>query len=96
MTKKYLLIIFGLMLFFAMAFIYLDRSSRIGRENQTEAPLTTATPVPWEEASPSAYATDSAVLKIEADLWLIKEKLERVDLDESGLRPPALDLQIKY
>ncbi len=96
MTKKYLLIILGLMLFFAVAFIYLDRSSRIGQENQAEAPLATATPVLWEEASTSAYATDSAVLKIEADLWLVKEKLDKVDLDESGLMPPALDLQIKY
>lgn len=96
MAKKYLLIILALILFFALAFINLYRISQVGQGNQTEAPAISLPTVAWEEASVSAYATDSAVLKIEADLWRLKEKLDRVDLDESGLMPPVLDLQIKY
>jgi hypothetical protein len=60
--------------------------------------LLTPTPTPFEEeiTSPSAYATDSAVLKIEAELKNIDQDLQSTDLKEAGLNPPVLDMEVKF
>lgn len=61
-------------------------------------PTPTSTPTPIEEkiASPSAYATDSAILRVEADLGIIEEKLQSTDLREASLNPPVLDMDINF
>ena len=94
MTRKYLLIIFSLIILFAVFFIYLYRFAENAPETKTELQESALTPIVVPEISPSAYATDSALLKIESDLGLLKEKLERIDLDESALQPPLLDLKV--
>ena len=62
------------------------------------AALPSPTPTPFEEkiASPSAYATDSAVLKVESELKSIDEKLQSTDLKEAGLNPPVLDMDVNF
>jgi hypothetical protein len=64
----------------------------------TPTPQPTATPTPFVEtiASPSAYATDSAVLKIESDIKDIEDQLQNVDLKDNNLLPPALNLNINF
>lgn len=58
----------------------------------------TPTPTPLEEriTSPSAYATDSAILKIESDLKTLDQNLQATDLKEAALNPPVLDMQINF
>ena len=47
-------------------------------------------------ASPSAYADDETILKIEEDLKNLENDLNNVDLNENSLLPPNLDLQVEY
>lgn len=58
--------------------------------------LPVSTPTPFEEkiTSPSIYATDSAILKIEAELKTIDQDLQSTDLKEAGLNPPVLDMEV--
>lgn len=60
--------------------------------------LPVSTPTPFEEkiTSPSIYATDSAILKIEAELKTIDQNLQSTDLKEAGLNPPVLDMEVKF
>ena len=66
--------------------------------SQPPPPLSTPTPTPFEEkiSSPSAYATDSAILKIEATLKAIEKELQTIDLKEASLNPPILDMNVKF
>lgn len=61
-------------------------------------PAPTPTPTPFEEkiASPSAYATDSAILRIEGELEILEEKLLSTDLRETALNPPVLDMDVNF
>lgn len=61
-------------------------------------PLPAPSPTPAEEkiASPSAYATDSAILKIEEEIEAIEEKLQSTDLKEAALNPPILDMKVEF
>jgi len=63
---------------------------------QTQLPTPTPTPFEEEITSPSIYATDSAILKIEADLKTIDQDLQSTDLKEVGLNPPVLDMEVKF
>lgn len=47
-------------------------------------------------ASPSAYATDEAILRIEEKLGILEKDLDTVDLEELRFRPPILDLKVEY
>jgi len=59
--------------------------------------VSTPTPTPFKEeiTSPSAYATDSAILKIESELKTIDQDLQSTDLKEAGLNPPVLDMEVE-
>lgn len=56
-------------------------------------------PTPSQElekaASPSAYATDSEILKIKANLKEIEKELGETKLYEAGLLPPVLDMEVE-
>lgn len=60
------------------------------------SPSPSPTPIKEEITSPSIYATDSAVLKIEAELKTIESKLQSTDLREKGLNPPVLDMDVNF
>lgn len=96
MNKKYLFFLLLLLLFFGSLFVYFNQVVRTRPEVKTEqpAPAPTATPLPEPLLSP--YATDAAILKIEADLKILEKEIEAVDLEESRLLPPSLDLQVSY
>ena len=70
-----------------------------GMIKKTPPPAPVLTPTPIEtsaEASPSAYATDSAVLKIEKDIIDIEEALKRTIFREPSLLPPEIDLNVEF
>lgn len=96
MNKKYWLFIILLVLACLSLFIYALKFARTSQEVSTKALPTELTPTPVLEKTASIYATDSAVLKIEQELEALIKDLETVNLDEDGLKPPALDLQIEY
>jgi hypothetical protein len=55
-------------------------------------------PAPLQEApiikSPSRFASDSGLLKIESDLKSIRTKIDTTDLFDAQISPPNLDLNI--
>ncbi len=53
-------------------------------------------PTPAGIGIPSRYATDSAVLKIDADVKSLQTKLEGTDLDESNLKPPTINFFVSF
>lgn len=57
----------------------------------------TPSPTPTPEFYiPSRWATDSGVLEIEVTLKTISHDLGTVDLKETGLIPPVLDMEVKF
>jgi len=60
-------------------------------------PTPTSTPEFKEEIiSPSPYATDAAVLKMEEEIKSLDQGLTSTDLKESGLNPPVLEMKIQF
>ncbi len=53
--------------------------------------IITPTPVP----TPSKFATDAGILKIQADLKLLLGKIDSVDFFQTEITPPNLDLNIR-
>ncbi len=70
------------------------------KENETmslEEPTPTETTEFREElTSPSLYATDSALLKIEEEVKKLEEKIQGTDLKEAYLTPPLLEMGIDF
>jgi len=95
--KKILLLIGGLLATLGL-FVFLFSLIKGTIRPSRPSPSSTPTPTISEDAltSPSAYATDSAILKIGAELNLIEEKLNATDLKEAGLNPPVLDMEIEF
>lgn len=53
-------------------------------------------PTEMQLGSPSPYATDSGVLKIEENLKSLEQNLQSTDLKESSLMPPSLDWVVGF
>lgn len=70
------------------------KTSNLQKNTKPEQPVTTI--MPTETRPPSRWATDSGVLEVEESLKTISNELKAVDLKESGLLPPLLDMQIKF
>lgn len=97
MIKKNLSLIFtttALILILTKVFIFINRNWRLTK--LTPTPIPTPPPIEQFTASPSAYATDDAILKIEKDLEILENDLGAVRLDEPSLKPPIIDLQVEY
>jgi len=100
--NKTILIITGavcLLLFSAVVLVSKFKINILpGGGGQTEEPVPTATPTPYQEiiASPSAYATDSAILQIQENIKALEIELKATDLKESNLTLPGLDLNVNF
>ena len=70
------------------------KTNNLQKNTKPEQPITTITPT--ETRPPSRWATDSGVLEVEENLKTISNELKAVDLKESGLLPPLLDMKIKF
>ena len=83
------LLIIGL---FAFGVIF-QQFKNIG--NPPEVSNVTPTPVEMPERPPSAYANDPEVLESERDINDIDQMLQDVDLYETNLLPPKLDMKVE-
>lgn len=97
-NKNLIFPFFALAIFFFALFCFhrinKKKSELVAEPTPTPTPLVTIEEV--ITASPSAYATDEAVLKIEEELKILEEKLNVVDLEEQPLLPPFLDMDVKF
>lgn len=94
--KQYSLIIGGGLVLIFFIFIITKISPAI---RKSKPPAIEPSPRPTKEpeiASPSAYATDSAVLKIEKELLEIEKLLKEIQFREPSLLPPEVDMEVKF
>lgn len=97
-------LVIKLVLFFtviASLFVFVTLIYRTAvEEEEVKGPIKTVFPSPspgeLPHSKPSYYATDSAVLKMEADVEQLGQELHDVRLDESELTPPLIDLDIHF
>lgn len=97
-VKTMVLIAAGL---FLIIFILLVLVMLFGKRTKTPtlAPTPTpisASPTPQVILNASRYATDSGVLKIEADLNNIQKQLDQTDVKQSDLKIPDMDFNINF
>lgn len=62
----------------------------------TPTPTPSLAPITVRIATPSAYATDSAILEIKTNLETIETDLRETDIRETGLHPPVLDMEVEF
>lgn len=48
------------------------------------------------ERKASRYATDEAVLKMESDIKILEEEINRSDIEEKSLTPPGLNFNVDF
>jgi len=96
--NKKLLIIAVVLLFLLLTLTLLATFSRGPKIDPLPPTVALATPTPVQEIiiNPSAYATDSEVLAIEEKLKEIEKDLIKIDLRESSLNPPVLDMNVGF
>jgi len=90
--------LFGVVLVLLLAVaIFTGFNQKDSSQSTSEKPTpTTAAEFKEEITSPSPYATDAALLKIEEEVENLDEKIQTTDLKESGLTPPALEMGINF
>jgi len=87
----------GLLVILLAAAIFLGLNQGKNTAQIKSTPTPTPTPEIKEEIiSPSPYATDEAVLKMEEEIKNLDQELTSADLKESGLNPPVLEMKIKF
>lgn len=99
-AKKRLLISLGGIVFILFVLMLVFGSNGAGRRLpyfNTPTPIpteSTPTPMVLPISSPSAYATDSAILNIEKNIESLENSLAHTELKEGNLQPPPLDWNI--
>ena len=97
LSKKWVVVI-ALSLFLLLILVLV--SIFFGNGTVTPGPNLGAspTPIPLRQnlGPPSPYATDSAILEIETKLDQLEKDLIEVNLYESELNPPALDMSVYF
>ena len=87
----------GLLVILLAAVIFFSLNQGKITTQVKSTPTPTPTPEFKEEIiSPSPYATDEAVLKMEEEVKKLDQELTSADLKESGLNPPVLEMKIKF
>lgn len=94
--KKNVFIGIGVLTILLLIIIVVQSTYRISLLKTPVLPSPTPSPFEEEIASPSAYATDSAVLDVEKRLKEIEKEIDQTDLKETGLNPPVLDMEVNF
>ena len=97
--EKILIIVLALVVIsLAMAVLWVTYLQQILLKQPFAPGATQPSPTPISEltTTPSAYATDSAILRIKNNLQEIEKELGATDLYESGLLPPVLDMKVEF
>ena len=93
-------IIFGSLLVILLSitiFFDFQQGKITSQVETTPSPTPTPTTENKEEiTSPSPYATDAAILKIEEEIKNLDQEIISTDLKESGLNPPKLEMKINF
>lgn len=86
----------GVLIFILLLILFLIALLPKTPSKKVVFPTPTPNPTPPQEqiVYPSAYATDSAVLKIEEELKSLENQLQITDIKETGLNPPVLDMKV--
>lgn len=93
---KYKLVFIGVGVFFLILIVFGVVLSLLNRQRVVSRPTPTPEGTSFQSTSmeeiknPSKYATDPAVLKIQADVEALDKDLNAVDLKENFLRPPDI------
>ncbi len=96
--KKLILVIVlavSFLILISVGLIILNQQGRTILPTQI-SPTPTPTPIVEQITNPSPYATDSAVLQTEEELKKLESELQEVDLKETNLTPPVLDLDVNF
>jgi len=89
---KILMVLLPIIILVLMIFLSLKAKKQAPVTKEEVSP-----PTPTPEAfTPSKWAGDEEVLKIESELLNLEELLKNVDLKESQLLPPVLDMEVKF
>lgn len=97
--EKILVIVLALVVIsLVMAVLWVTYLQQILMKQSSAPGATKPSPTPISEltATPSAYATDSAILRIKINLQDIEKELGTTDLYEAGLLPPVLDMKVEF
>lgn len=92
---KFLMVLLPISILIFLIFLFgaiKKKTSEMTLKPTTEIP----TPTPQEIRHQSRWATDSGILEIEENLKTFSAELETVDLKESRLLPPVLDMEAKF
>lgn len=95
-NKKHYYISTGVLIFLILIFIIARSTLRISRFKPPVFPEPSPSPYEEEITNPSVYATDSAVLEIGERIKEIDQDLDKIDLKETGLNPPVLDMNVNF
>jgi len=93
--RWWLLLLPGLVFALLVVAIILKLQPKPAPQAPLPSPTPTSTPTP-EEVFTSPWATDSAVLKIDADLVQLETDLNQVNLQEPNLLPPPIQLKLEF
>ena len=99
----FVVIIFVTLLFVMIGFSILQKfgqSGEEGGEGETEATEEVVYPIPtiipYTPSSPSVYASDTVILKMDEDIKILGSEMFSIPIHESKLYPPSLDFSIKF
>lgn len=96
-SKKFIItILVTILAFFGLIFGLANIKKVQEKGEVVSLPSPSPTPTGEEIITPSAYATDSAILAIEEDLKTLERDLLETDLSEAGLNPPVLDMEVSF
>jgi predicted PurR-regulated permease PerM len=76
--------------------LVISSAKNLPKLTPTPAPVAEVTPPIIHNANPiSQFATDAAVLSLSSDLKKLRQDIDSIDLFETQLSPPSLDLSIR-
>ncbi|MDO8551121.1 MAG: hypothetical protein Q7S03_00355 [bacterium] len=96
MLGKILMLWLAFLVFAFSIFIFYQYEQKKPQSASEDTAAQTPTPTPGPSRPISKWATDSAILQIEEELKSVSDSVDNVDLKESGLFPPLLDMQVKF
>lgn len=99
----FVVIIFVTLLLVVIGFSIVQRMGRgvengSGKETESEVEIVQATPtiIPYTPSSPSIYASDTVILKMDEDIKILGREMFSIPIRESTLYPPSLDFSINF
>jgi len=90
------ILVFVLMILLLLTTVIKPSAVKPDQKTPLTTPIATIADDPKPIINPSNYANDEEVLKLETELKKLEKDLIDVDLRESSLNPPNLDMKIVF